>query len=46
MESGLLNRRTFTELNARISIFTNLRLESLERLALQRELDAIGSLKS
>jgi arsenate reductase len=34
--------RAFRELDARIKIFTSLRVESLDRLALQRELDAIG----
>ncbi|MCX8003614.1 MAG: arsenate reductase ArsC [Burkholderiaceae bacterium] len=32
----------FEQLQRRISLFTSLRLESLDRLALQRELDAIG----
>jgi protein-tyrosine-phosphatase len=39
-------RRAFTvafrELDARIKIFANLRLEQLDRLALQRQLDEIG----
>ena len=34
--------KTFRELDARIKIFTSLRLELLDRLVLQRELDAIG----
>jgi arsenate reductase len=34
--------RAFRELDARIKIFTSLRLELLDRLVLQRELDAIG----
>ena len=34
--------RAFRELDARIKIFTSLRLEMLDRMALQRELDAIG----
>jgi arsenate reductase len=34
--------RAFRELDARIKIFTSLRLELLDRLSLQRELDAIG----
>ena len=34
--------KTFRELDARIKIFTSLRLEMLDRLALQRQLDAIG----
>jgi low molecular weight phosphotyrosine protein phosphatase len=32
----------FRELSARIGIFTSLRIEALDQLALQRELDAIG----
>ena len=32
----------FRELDARIKIFSNLRMEMLDRLSLQRELDAIG----
>ena len=35
-------RRAFSELDARIKIFTSLRLETLDRLALQEKLDAIG----
>ena len=34
--------KAFRELDARIKIFTSLRLEMLDRMALQRELDAIG----
>jgi arsenate reductase len=34
--------KAFRELDARIKIFTSLRLELLDRLSLQRELDAIG----
>src|SRR5215471_5892992 len=34
--------KAFRELDARIKIFTSLRLDVLDRLALQRELDAIG----
>ena len=34
--------QAFRELDARIKIFTSLRLELLDRMALQRELDAIG----
>jgi arsenate reductase (thioredoxin) len=34
--------QAFRELDARIKIFTSLRLELLDRIALQRELDAIG----
>jgi arsenate reductase len=36
--------RTFRELDARIKIFTSLRLDMLDRMALQRELDAIGTM--
>jgi arsenate reductase len=32
----------FRELSARVGIFTSLRIEALEELALTRELDAIG----
>ena len=32
----------FRELSARISIFTSLRIDQLDKLSLQRELDAIG----
>ena len=32
----------FRELSARIAIFTSLRLEALDQLAIQREIDAIG----
>jgi arsenate reductase len=34
--------RAFRELDARIKIFTSLRIDALDRLALQRQLDAIG----
>ena len=34
--------RAFAELDARIKIFTSLRIDLLDRMALQRELDAIG----
>jgi arsenate reductase len=34
--------KAFTELDARIKIFTSLRLEQLDRLALQQHLDNIG----
>ena len=34
--------KAFRELDARIKIFANLRLELLDRMTLQRELDAIG----
>jgi arsenate reductase len=36
-------RRAFCELDARIKIFTSLRLDLLDRLSLQKELDAIGT---
>ena len=36
--------RAFQELDARIKIFTSLRLEALDQLALQRQLDAIGKM--
>ena len=32
----------FRELDARVKLFTSLRLEALDKMALQRELDAIG----
>jgi arsenate reductase len=35
-------QRTFRELDARIMNFTSLRLDSLDQLTLQRQLDAIG----
>ena len=35
-------QKAFRELDARIKIFTSLRLELLDQLTLQRELDAIG----
>jgi arsenate reductase len=34
--------KAFRELDARIKIFTSLRLEMLDRMALQKQLDAIG----
>jgi arsenate reductase len=34
--------KAFRELDARIKIFTSLRLESLDQMSLQRQLDAIG----
>ena len=34
--------RTFRELDARLQLFASLRLDQLDRLALKRELDAIG----
>ena len=36
--------KAFRELDARIKIFTSLRLEMLDRMALQHELDALGKL--
>jgi arsenate reductase len=36
-------RKAFRELDARIKIFTSLRLELLDRMALQKQLDAIGT---
>jgi len=35
----------FRELDARIKIFTSLRFESLDRLALKRQLDDIGRMR-
>src|SRR5262245_50556096 len=35
----------FRELDARLKIFTSLRLELLDRLAFKRELDAIGRIR-
>jgi protein-tyrosine-phosphatase len=35
-------QKTFRELDARIKIFTSLRIDMLDRMALQRQLDAIG----
>jgi arsenate reductase (thioredoxin) len=37
--------KAFRELDARVKIFTSLRLEALDEMALQRELDAIGQLR-
>ena len=37
-------KNAFMQLNRRIGIFTSLPLEKLERLSLQKELDAIGAL--
>jgi hypothetical protein len=36
---------TFRELDARMKIFTSLRLESLDRLALRGHLDEIGRVR-
>jgi arsenate reductase len=38
-------QKTFRELDARLKIFTSLRLESLDELSLQRQLDAIGNMR-
>ena len=38
--------KAFRELDARIKIFTSLRLEMLDRMALQRQLNEIGSAKA
>jgi arsenate reductase len=35
----------FNELDARIKIFVSLRIEMLDRLSLQRQLDEIGNLR-
>jgi len=35
-------QKAFRELDARLKIFTSLRIESLDQLSLQRQLDAIG----
>lgn len=37
--------RTFRELDARLQLFTSLRIDQLDRLALKRELDAIGEVE-
>ena len=37
--------KTFRELDARLKIFTSLRLEALDRLSLQRELDGLGRMR-
>ena len=41
-EKLLVFRRVYTELENRIKIFVSLPIESLDRLALKRKLDAIG----
>jgi protein-tyrosine-phosphatase len=38
-------QKAFRELDARLKIFTSLRLESLDELSLQRQLDAIGNMR-
>ena len=35
--------KAFRELDARIKIFTSLRLDMIDRMALQKQLDAIGN---
>lgn len=37
--------RAFRELDARLKLFTSLRLEMLDRMALKRQLDAIGEMR-
>ena len=37
--------RTFRELDARLQLLTSLRIDQLDRLALKRELDAIGEVE-
>ena len=37
--------RAFRELDARLKLFTSLRLEMLDRMALKRQLDAIGQMR-
>lgn len=37
--------RAFTELDARLKIFTSLRLDMLDKLALKKQLDAIGQMR-
>jgi len=37
--------RAFRELDARLKIFTNLRLDLLDKMALQKQLDAIGQVR-
>ena len=38
--------KAFLELDARIKIFMSLRLESIDKMALQRQLDAIGEMRA
>ena len=38
-------QKTFRELDARLKIFTSLRLEALDELSLRRQLDAIGRIR-
>jgi arsenate reductase len=35
-------QKAFRELDARLKIFTSLRIEALDQIALQQQLDAIG----
>jgi arsenate reductase len=37
--------KAFRELDARLTIFTSLRLEMLDQMSLQRQLDAIGQMR-
>ena len=37
--------KAFRELDARLKIFTSLRLEMLDKMSLQRQLDAIGQMR-
>ena len=37
--------RTFRELDARLQLLASLRIDQLDRLALKRELDAIGEVE-
>ena len=37
--------KAFRELDARLKIFTSLRLEMLDQMSLQRQLDAIGQMR-
>jgi protein-tyrosine-phosphatase len=39
-------QRTFRELDARLKIFTRLRFDALDELALRRQLNAIGEMRS
>jgi arsenate reductase (thioredoxin) len=44
-ERGRAFQQAFRELDARIKLFTSLRIESLDQLSLQRQLDEIGQLQ-
>ena len=37
--------KAFTELDARLKIFTSLRLDMLDKLALKKQLDEIGQMR-